>query len=141
MCHDHCHKTNNMLGLNTFLLEELLVQRKQCGFPWGQQGAAWLIHLPSPAGAEVPPGKGCLVMPWGDKQVLIFPSPALASSLSPPQFHCQLPRAVQVHQGPCLISDTPVSTPPAIHSKETQGSPSIVGNLFFPVLILTKIKY
>lgn len=81
-------------------------------------------------------------MPWGDKQVLIPPSPALASSLSPPQFHSQLLQAVQVHQGPCLISmDTPSEYTPAIHRKETQGSPSILGNLFFPVLLLPKIKY
>lgn len=35
MCHDHCHKTNNMLDLNNCLLEELIAQREQCGFSWG----------------------------------------------------------------------------------------------------------
>lgn len=44
MCHDHCHKTNNMLGLNTFLLEELLAQREQCGFPGGKRGC--LVNSP-----------------------------------------------------------------------------------------------
>lgn len=108
----------------------------------GARGAAWLIHLPSPAGAEVPPGNGCLVMPWGDKQVLISPSLALPSSLSPPQFHSQLLQAVQVHRGPCLISHQhPSEYTPKSYRKETQGSPSILGSLFFPVLILTKIKY
>lgn len=28
--YDNCHKTNNMLYLNNFLLEELLVQRERC---------------------------------------------------------------------------------------------------------------